>query len=48
MKKALVISLSLEELQDLYRIMLDRDEPAAWAFLDQHLKEPVRQALEGG
>ncbi len=48
MKKALTLILSDDELLDLYRIILDRDEPAALAFLDEHLKKQVARALEGG
>ncbi|GAB4516444.1 MAG: hypothetical protein Kow0047_28370 [Anaerolineae bacterium] len=48
MKKALTIVLTDEELLELYRIILDRDAEGALAFLDQHLKKPARQALEGG
>jgi len=48
MKEALVIPLSDEELLDLYRILIDRDETGALAFLDRHLKKKVNQALEGG
>jgi regulator of sigma D len=48
MKKALVVPLSDEELLDLCRILIDHDEAGALAFLDQHLKKKVNQALEGG
>lgn len=48
MKKGLTLVLSDEELLDLYRILLDRDEAGALAFLDQYLKKPVQQALDGG
>jgi hypothetical protein len=47
-KKGLTLILSDEELLDLCRILMDRDEGGALAFLDQHLKKQVRQALEGG
>lgn len=48
MKKALVVPLSDEELLDLCRIILDEDEGGALRFAIEHLKKPVRQALEGG
>jgi hypothetical protein len=48
MKKALTIILSDAELLDLQRILLDRDEAGALAFLDDHLKNQVARALEGG
>ena len=48
MNKSLTITLSDEELIDLYRIILDRDEAGAWAFLDTHLKKGIQRALEGG
>jgi len=48
MKKALALSLTEEELLDLCRVLIDRDEAGALGFLDQHLKKKVNQALEGG
>jgi hypothetical protein len=48
MKKALVIPLTEKELQEVYRILLDRDKDAAWGFLNEHAREPLHQALEGG
>ncbi|MGC8837833.1 MAG: hypothetical protein ACP5UM_05400 [Anaerolineae bacterium] len=48
MKKALVVPLEDEELLELYRILLDRDAEGALEFLEQHLKKPVHEALEGG
>ncbi len=48
MKKGLTIVLTDEELLDLCRIILDRDAEGALAFLDQHLRKPAQQALEGG
>jgi len=48
MKKALVVPLTDEELLDLCRILLDRDEQDALRFLDEHLKKPTNEALEGG
>lgn len=48
MKKALTIVLSDVELQELYRVILDRDEKGALTFLDRHLRGQVIRALEGG
>ena len=48
MKKSLSILLDDEELLELCRIMIDEDAEDALAFLDQHLRKPARQALEGG
>jgi|YelNatPaOPRAMG01_1025707.scaffolds.fasta_scaffold114824_2 DNA-binding GntR family transcriptional regulator len=48
MKKALVVALTEEELQELYRILIDRDAEAALAFLQDHLRAPLLQAMEGG
>lgn len=48
MKKSIVLALTDEELQDLYRVLIDRDAGEALRFLDQHLRKKVHQALEGG
>lgn len=48
MKKGLTLVLSDEELLDLCRILMDRNEAGAIAFLDRHLKKQVHRALEGG
>jgi len=48
MKKALVVPLTDEELLDLCRILLDRDEKDALRFLDEHLKKPANEVVEGG
>ncbi len=48
MKKALVVPLTDEECQELYRILLDNDAEAALAFVREHLRGPLLQALEGG
>lgn len=48
MKKALVVCLTDEEVQELYRILLDGDSEAALAFLREHLRAPLAQAMEGG
>jgi len=47
-KKALVVALSDDELLNLCRVIIDRDDAGALAFLDRHLKKKVTQALEGG
>jgi len=47
-KKSIVLALTDKELQELYRILVDRDEKEALVFLDRHLRKKVRQALEGG
>jgi len=48
MRKALTLILSDAEILELQRILLDRDEAGALAFLDDHLKKQVAKALEGG
>jgi hypothetical protein len=48
MKKALLVTLTDAELLELCRILLDRDEAAALHFLDEHLKKPANEALQGG
>ena len=48
MKKGITLVLSDGELVDLCRILIDRDEAGALAFLDRHLKRQVRRVLEGG
>jgi len=48
MKKGLTLLLSDEELLNLCRILIDRDEGGALAFLERHLRKQARQALEGG
>ncbi|MGB9722453.1 MAG: hypothetical protein ACP5OO_00520 [Chloroflexia bacterium] len=48
MKKALVVPLTEEEVQELYRILLDSDAEAALAFIREHLRAPLLQAMEGG
>ena len=48
MKKALVVTLSDDELIDLCRIVLDRDAEGALEFVTRHLKRKAEQALEGG
>ena len=48
MKKSLIISLTDEELLDLYRVIIDQDAEASLEFVTRHLKKKVIQALEGG
>jgi hypothetical protein len=48
MKKALVLPLTAKELQELYRILIDRDENGALQFLSDHARVPLQKALEGG
>ena len=42
----LTLILSNEELQDLYRILLDQDEVEALEFLRTHLKGAVRDLVK--
>ena len=46
MKKALVIPMTDQELQEVYRILIDRDKDAALEFLDAHA--PLYRAMAGG
>lgn len=48
MKKAVTLVLDESEAVELARILLDDDAEAALAFLKVHLKDKVRQLLEGG
>ena len=48
MKKALVVPLTDEEAQELYRILLDGDSEAALVFVREHLRAPLAHAMEGG
>lgn len=48
MKKALVIPLSEQELQEVYRILIDRDNDAALEFFVAHARAPLHRDLEGG
>ena len=48
MKKTLVLPLTDKDVLELCRISIDRDEPAALQFIDQHLKKQVNKLLEGG
>ena len=48
MARALVVPLTEEELQELTRVLLDRDEAGALDFLRRHLKPALHQAQDGG
>lgn len=48
MKKVLVVTLTEEEAQELYRILLDGDSEAALVFLREHPRAPLAHAMEGG
>jgi hypothetical protein len=47
MKRALILSLTDEELLELQRIILDEDKDAALRFLKKHLSDKVKGKLEG-
>jgi hypothetical protein len=48
MKRALVIPLTEKELQEVYRILIDRDPDGALRFLDEHARAPLQKAMTGG
>ncbi len=48
MKKALVIPLTEKELQEVYRILIDRDQDGALEFLNAHARAPLLKAMAGG
>mgnify|MGYP000568942230 CR=1 FL=1 len=48
MKKTLVLPLEDEDVLELCRISIDRDERAALEFIDLHLRKQVNKLLEGG
>jgi len=48
MKKTITLVLEEEDLIELLRILMDDDAEGALAFVRQHLKGKVREALEGG
>jgi hypothetical protein len=48
MKKALVLPLTDKELQEVYRILIDRDKDAAWEFLNEYARAPLLNAMTGG
>jgi len=47
MKRALILSLTDEELLELQRIFLDEDSEGAFRFLKKHLSDKVKGKLEG-
>ncbi len=47
-KKGITLILNDRELQELYRIILDDDREAALAFVKDHLRSSLLEALEGG
>ena len=47
MKRALILSLTDEELLELQRIILDEDKDGALHFLKKHLSDKVKGILEG-
>lgn len=47
-KRALVVPLDEAQIQELQRILLDRDEAAALAFLEKHVKPAAHSVLDGG
>ncbi len=48
MKKVITLTLDDADIIELMRILMDEDAEAALAFLRQHLKGKIREALEGG
>lgn len=48
MKRGLTLVLSDEEMLELCRVLMDRDEAGALVFVDRHLKRQVNQLLDGG
>ena len=48
MKKVLGVALTDKELQELCRILLDKDQEGALLFLEDHLRKPANEALQGG
>ncbi len=48
MIKALVIPLTEKELQEVYRVLIDRDKDGAWEFLNEHARAPLLKAMTGG
>lgn len=48
MKKALVIPVTDRELQELYRILIDRDQEGALEFLNVYARPAMNKAMEGG
>ena len=48
MKKMLAIPLEDEEIIELCRVLMDKDEEGALEFLQTHVKGMARGLLEGG
>ena len=48
MKKVLSLPLSEAEMQELWRVVVDRDEAAGMDFLTQHVRPRLVEAMEGG
>ena len=48
MKMTLQTSVSDDELIELLRILIDEDQDAALAFLEEHFKGEIKRLLEGG
>jgi hypothetical protein len=48
MKKTMMMALTDEQVVELCRVLLDRDEEGALRFLEEHLKDKVNRVLEGG
>ena len=44
----LVVRLNEEEVQDLYRIIIDEEADDALVFLTKRVKPKLDEALEGG
>jgi hypothetical protein len=47
MKKSITLTLSDEELMELWRILLDEDEEEALRFLKTHLEKQVKVTISG-
>jgi hypothetical protein len=48
MRKAIVVPLDEREVQELQRILLDRDEKAALEFMEKYIKPAAHKSLDGG
>jgi len=48
MERNIVITLGAEELQELERILIDRDEKEALRFLREHIEKKVNAATRTG
>lgn len=47
-RSVLVVPLDDTEVQELIRILLDRDERGALAFMEKHVKPAAHSVLDGG